>query len=149
MFTSCRLVVLRMLRGVSANSDSNSSVPSLRVFASGGSSVGKRSLFVVSTWTKGSLAILHIYEPFPWFEAQVYSCHFPCQLMKHNKSHHANHAKICLIAILLPPGHFSELWQGWLGTQLSRPPLRRSSSHLGKNCTRSEFRRRRERLCWQ
>ena len=48
MFTSCRLVVLRMLLGVSANSDSSSPIPSFTVFASG-VSVGKSSLFVVST----------------------------------------------------------------------------------------------------
>ena len=146
MFTSCRLVVLRMLLGASVNSDSNSSVPSLRVFASGGSSVGKRSLFVVSTWTKGSLAILHIWAISMIWGPGLQLSFSMSILMKHNKSHHA---KICLIAILLPPGHFSELWQGWLGTPLSRPPLHRSSSHLGKNCTRSEFRMGRERLCWQ
>ena len=148
MFTSCRLVVLRMLLGVSANSDSNSSVPSLRVFASGGSSVGKRSLFVVSTWTKGSLAIRHIWAiSIIWGPGLQLS--FSMSTDENNKSHHASCVKIRVIAILLPPGHFSELWQGLLGTQLSRPPLRRSSSHLGENCTRSEFRRGSERLCWQ
>ena len=48
MFTSCRLVVLRMLRGVSANSDSSSPLTSFTVCASA-VSVGKSSLFVVST----------------------------------------------------------------------------------------------------